>query len=69
MKASKIIMEFLKARSIAVAVVLMVIMPIALGGVAGFFLDKVLGSKPIFLLVLLTLGVVASARSALKFKL
>lgn len=69
MKAAKIVIEFLKARSIAVAVVLMIIMPIAIGGVAGFFLDKVLGTMPIFFLVLLTLGLVASARSALKFKL
>ncbi len=69
LKAGKIILELFKARALAVAVVLMVIMPITLGGFAGFFLDKALGTMPIFFLVLLTLGVIASARAALKFKL
>lgn len=61
--------ELTKARALGVAITLMVILPIALGGVIGFFLDRWLHTMPIFLIVFLSFGVVASARSALKFKL
>jgi len=52
-----------------VSITLMVILPITLGGFIGFFLDKWLHTMPIFFIVFLSFGVIASARSALKFKL
>lgn len=61
--------ELTKAWALGVAITLMVILPIALGGFIGFFLDKWLFTMPIFFIVFLSFGVVASARSALKFKL
>ncbi|HNW31856.1 MAG TPA: AtpZ/AtpI family protein [Caldisericia bacterium] len=69
MRAGKIFAEMIKARALGLTIVFMLIMPIALGGVAGFFLDKALGTMPIFFLILICMGLVASARTALKFKL
>lgn len=61
--------ELTKAWALGVAITLMVILPIALGGFIGFFMDRWLHTMPIFFIVFLSFGVIASARSALKFKL
>lgn len=65
----KVAKELTKAWALGVAITLMVILPIVLGGVIGFFMDRWLHTMPIFFIVFLSFGVVASARSALKFKL
>lgn len=44
----------------------MVVAPVILGGVVGFFLDRWLHTKPLLLIVLGILGVVLGIRDALK---
>jgi ATP synthase protein I len=44
----------------------MVVAPVILGGVIGFFLDRWLHTKPLLLIVLGILGVVVGIRDALK---
>jgi ATP synthase protein I len=56
------------AKQIALALELpfMVVAPVILGGVIGFFVDRWLHTKPLFLIVLGILGVVVGIRDALK---
>ncbi|MEZ4813409.1 MAG: AtpZ/AtpI family protein [Caldisericia bacterium] len=68
MKWSEIGREFLKARMTGVSALLVIIMPLAIAGVGGFFLDKWLHTMPLFTILLSMLGLAASVKGALKFK-
>ncbi|MCK5743702.1 MAG: AtpZ/AtpI family protein [Caldisericia bacterium] len=47
---------------------LVILTPLALTGIGGFFLDRWLGTMPLFTILLLLLGLAAATKGALKFK-
>lgn len=53
----------------AITVLVMFLVPLTLGGLAGFFLDRWLHTMPIFFLVLMLCGLVAGVKSLMRFKL
>jgi ATP synthase protein I len=55
-----------KQVALALELPFMVVAPVIFGGAIGFFLDRWLHTKPLFLIVLGILGVVAGIREALK---
>jgi len=65
----KILSELFRARMIAISALVLVLAPIILGGLAGFFLDRWLHTMPLFFLILLLCGLAAAVKAALKFKL
>ncbi|NTU61309.1 MAG: AtpZ/AtpI family protein [Caldiserica bacterium] len=69
MKPGKIATEFVKSRMNAITALVMLLVPICLGGLAGFFLDKWLHTMPIFFLVLILCGLAAGIRSLMRFKI
>jgi F0F1-type ATP synthase assembly protein I len=60
--------EFIKARMLGVTALLVIITPLAITGIGGFFLDRWLGTTPLFNILLLLLGLAAATKGALKFK-
>jgi len=54
---------------IAITVLVLILAPIILGGLAGFFLDRWLHTMPLFFILLLLCGLAAAVKAALKFKL
>lgn len=69
MNIGKILSELFRARMIAISALVLVLAPIILGGLAGFFLDRWLHTMPLFFLILLLCGLAAAVKAALKFKL
>ena len=69
MTVGKILSELFKARMIAITVLVLILAPIILGGLAGFFLDRWLHTMPLFFILLLLCGLAAAVKAALKFKL
>lgn len=69
MKPGKIASEMVKSRMTAMTVLTMFLVPLAIGGLAGFFLDRWLHTMPIFFLVLMLCGMVAGVKSLMRFKL
>jgi F0F1-type ATP synthase assembly protein I len=68
-KPGKIATEFVKSRMTAISALVMLLVPIVLGGLAGFFLDRWLHTMPIFFLVLILCGLAAGIRSLMRFKI
>lgn len=68
MKWSQIGREFIKARMTGTTALLTIILPMAIAGIGGFFLDRWLHTMPLFLILFLFLGLAASVKGALKFK-
>jgi ATP synthase protein I len=56
----------IKEIALALELPFMVVAPVILGGVIGFFLDRWLHTKPLLMIVLGILGVVVGIRDALK---
>ncbi len=69
MKTGNIAVEMVKSRMTAITVLVMFLVPLTLGGLAGFFLDRWLHTMPIFFLVLMLCGLVAGVKSLMRFKL
>jgi F0F1-type ATP synthase assembly protein I len=69
MKPARIAAEFVKSRMTAITALTTLLVPLAIGGVAGFFLDKWLKTMPIFFLALMLCGLAAGIKSLMRFKL
>jgi F0F1-type ATP synthase assembly protein I len=69
MKAGEIANSFVKSRMTAISALMMFLVPLALGGLGGFFLDKWLHTMPLFLILLMLCGLAAGVRSLMRFKL
>jgi F0F1-type ATP synthase assembly protein I len=69
MKPGRIATEFVKSRMNAITALVMLLVPICLGGLAGFFVDRWLKTMPIFFLLLMLCGLAAGIKSLMRFKL
>lgn len=69
MKTGKVATEFVKSRMTAITALVMLLVPICLGGLAGFFIDRWIKTMPIFFLLLMLCGLAAGIRSLMRFKL
>ncbi|MBP7732258.1 MAG: AtpZ/AtpI family protein [Caldisericia bacterium] len=69
MKPGKIASEFVKSRMTAITALVTLLVPICLGGLAGFFLDRWLHTMPVFFLLLILCGLAAGVRSLMRFKI
>jgi Putative F0F1-ATPase subunit Ca2+/Mg2+ transporter len=68
MKWYQVTREFIRARILGMTALLVILTPLALTGIGGFFLDRWLGTMPLFTILLLLLGLAAATKGALKFK-
>lgn len=68
MKWYRIVREFVKARMLGITALLVILTPLAITGIGGFFLDRWLHTTPLFTILLLLLGLAAATKGALKFK-
>ena len=69
MKPGQIAATFLKSRVTGYTVLVLFIVPLALGGLGGFFLDRWLHTMPLFLILLMLCGLAAGVRSLMRLKL
>ena len=69
MKPGEIAGSFVKSRITALTALTMLLVPLALGGLGGFFLDKWLHTMPLFLIILMLCGLAAGVKSLMRFKL
>jgi F0F1-type ATP synthase assembly protein I len=53
----------------AITALTTLLVPLAIGGAAGFFLDKWLKTMPLFFLALMLCGLAAGIKSLMRFKL
>ena len=68
MKWYEILRELARARMVGITALSVIIIPIVLTGVGGFYLDLWLGTIPLFTIILSLLGLAAAVTGALKFK-
>lgn len=69
MKPGKVATEFVKSRMTAISALVMLLVPVCLGGLSGFFVDRWLHTMPIFFLLLMLCGLAAGIKSLMRFKL